>query len=420
MRDDTTFGAFFCRILHKIPTEAENIGQTESNNPLLINYQKSRKQKEMENLVKIEVQSDSLFSAIKQEPELIIPEVESILSESDYLHFKVEPPSEPECTAELETFHMVHQESTADYYTYSIVELDNEHAVDIVAETAIKQEQIQKFDHNNETHECTMCNQTFERLNGLKKHLLYAHNINVADKPFKCSICDKFFSVKENLRIHHRTHRDQPKTYKCSICDKEFTRKYNCKLHQNRHTTIDRFECDFCGKEFSLKHSLRNHLKSHVNNFPDSSHVRHPCTMCPATFNKSLALQIHIDRLHNAYESANAEAKTYECYLCERRFLRLINLRNHFLLFHVIITGHQCPMCNRQFSAYTDLRQHIQITHRLRRLHHFECAMCDGKRISVRDTYRQHCVKVHGFEPAKQPKQLLECSNCKGELNCLT
>lgn len=50
------------------------------------------------------------------------------------------------------------------------------------------------------------------------------------NRPFKCSICNKSFKRKTNLKTHHRIHLKN-KPFQCSICHKSFTQKHRYVQH---------------------------------------------------------------------------------------------------------------------------------------------------------------------------------------------
>lgn len=87
----------------------------------------------------------------------------------------------------------------------------------------------------------------------------------VIDEGFKCKVCNKIFTEKQNWSYHYSsTHRDNRT---CEICNKEFTNYTNFYRHKMvQHNKIKKFLCDYpnCSKTFGQKGSLMNHKNTHT------------------------------------------------------------------------------------------------------------------------------------------------------------
>jgi hypothetical protein len=96
---------------------------------------------------------------------------------------------------------------------------------------------------------CTMQDCGFMSNMDLEKHKKFFHPeagdlaetfaINkkpMAEAKFPCTLCDKRFTRRSNLRAHQRAHAgDRP--YACSDCGKAFTRANDCRRHEKGHAT---------------------------------------------------------------------------------------------------------------------------------------------------------------------------------------
>jgi predicted nucleic acid binding AN1-type Zn finger protein len=55
--------------------------------------------------------------------------------------------------------------------------------------------------------------------------------IHESKKPFKCLICKKAYSSKQNLQIHTSAIHERKKPFGCQICNKFFSRKATLNIH---------------------------------------------------------------------------------------------------------------------------------------------------------------------------------------------
>ena len=87
------------------------------------------------------------------------------------------------------------------------------------------------------THKDTSHTNVMFVVNTLISHKIFENHqrIHTVDKPYKCDVCGRGFSLLQPLKIHQRTHTGE-KTYKCDVCGKRFSQSPSLEVHQRIHT----------------------------------------------------------------------------------------------------------------------------------------------------------------------------------------
>ncbi|XP_052034079.1 zinc finger protein 320-like isoform X2 [Apodemus sylvaticus] len=179
----------------------------------------------------------------------------------------------------------------------------------------------------------------------VSKHKLMLKPNNNGKKLYKCSQCDKCFTHRCILRIHHRTHTGE-KPYKCSECDKCFTQKCSLHSHQRIHMGEKPYKCSECDKCFIRQAYLRIHQRIHTGEKP------YKCSECDKCFTDKNSLRIH-EKIHTG-------EKPYKCSECDKYFFDKSSLRIH----HRTHTGekpYKCSECDKCFTQIRSLRSHQRI-----------------------------------------------------------
>ena len=111
--------------------------------------------------------------------------------------------------------------------------------------------------HNNALpQECPICKKR------LKSRSLNSHmKTHTGERPYKCNMCTRSFSLSGNLKRHLRTHTGE-KPYKCDVCSRAFSQYDGLRQHKLFHFNLRQFYCTFCGKSFHTKGNLVQHMKT--------------------------------------------------------------------------------------------------------------------------------------------------------------
>ncbi|XP_064905623.1 uncharacterized protein LOC110355741 [Columba livia] len=184
---------------------------------------------------------------------------------------------------------------------------------------------------------CTNCSKSFKD----KKSLIIHQRIHTGEKPFACTNCGKSFRQKATLITHQRIHTGE-KPFTCTDCGRSFREKKSLITHQRIHTGEKPFTCNDCGKSFREKARLMIHQRIHTGEKPFT------CTNCSKSFREKKLLKRH-QQVHHGLGlvpvgsqqkrgdlsalGGQAEAKPFQCGVCEKRFwkerLLLAHQRTH-------------------------------------------------------------------------------------------
>ena len=87
----------------------------------------------------------------------------------------------------------------------------------------------------------------------LKGHVKRMHRGK--KESFSCDLCDKTYTLKENLGRHKRyVHSSIPKSWTCDICGVTFKDPSGLQRHNaSKHVENERVKCDLCGKSLGCK-----------------------------------------------------------------------------------------------------------------------------------------------------------------------
>ena len=191
-------------------------------------------------------------------------------------------------------------------------------------------------------------------------------------EPYKCPVCDEFYSTAFNLKEHMLSHpnvsplqfqpcdvccnhhpctsylnenKKQKSRYTCKYCSRIFFTPYRLSKHLHTHTLEQSYECDICKQKMSDRYSLRTHIRSHMPSYVSK------CQICERCFSRTSYLK------ENKQNHPMSEAKySFKCENCEKRFLTLRRFQTHIGSF----TGpFECDFCKKRFAHRCNIKEHI-------------------------------------------------------------
>ena len=138
---------------------------------------------------------------------------------------------------------------------------------------------------------------------------------------FKCTVCNKTFTNKGNLKRHERgMHSDA--VFQCQECTKFFKRRDMLQRHAKTHALSERLPCPSCPRSFLAKRNLDIHRRC---DHPVSLRAEYTCSLCHEMFSQHRDYIEHRDSAHignqQACEQPCAQPQqpegTYPCDHCD-------------------------------------------------------------------------------------------------------
>ena len=230
---------------------------------------------------------------------------------------------------------------------------------------------------------CPQCQESFENLKVLEKHLKDSHademkfgTIKIGDTNAKgvticacgkvlvgknaavvhkcpqrkpCPQCDKTFKHTISLRQHIEVaHSDKRPEYKCKTCHRVYTRIHNLRAHEKIHREDrPRFKCKYCPKAYTSKQTVREHELKHDG-------IRSLCCYCGKGFATPTILNTHM-RVHTS-------DKKYQCSYCNKKFFDSYTMRCH-MNSHTGNRSLKCKYCEKTFVFASSRSLHSRTQH---------------------------------------------------------
>ena len=203
-------------------------------------------------------------------------------------------------------------------------------------------------------HKCEYCDKRYAHAYLLMHHL----NTHAGDRPYRCTECGKDFTSPNTLRRHRGVHRKQQ--HQCNHCDQQFQRIDFLDRHlAKEHDVSKQHLCLVCGKSFTFEDMLQEHIELH-NRTTEISEKDLRCNLCDNTFSRMSSLNRHKKQMHDCdtdetsvhlqssyFKVASGKEKDEKenkktpkkdtvivCQLCGKSFSRADSLKRHTIGVH--------------------------------------------------------------------------------------
>ncbi|XP_078495874.1 zinc finger protein (C2H2)-145 [Ciona intestinalis] len=197
--------------------------------------------------------------------------------------------------------------------------------------------------------QCRKCGKCLSSEVGLRRHI----NREKKGKQFKCSTCDRRFSMEARRDKHQRKHLGIVDIlYSCEFCPKTFVQSNHFTVHMKGHhigKPVKSTTCKICHKVLASTLSLKNHQKVHTGEKP------HKCKTCGAQFTQSHSL--------NRHQVIHSGEKPFKCCVCKKSFNQFGTLKRHREI-HTGENSYECPKCKKVFSQKAAMILHDKKKHK--------------------------------------------------------
>jgi cytochrome c556 len=145
----------------------------------------------------------------------------------------------------------------------------------------------------------------------------------------------------------------------CSVCNKKF--RYKCELRRHIeavHEKKTNFECDLCQKKCYSKSAIKEHIQRHIKRLNPSFPLPFECSICQKSFITSFELHRHKLTHSSSSVATPLETLSATCSTCYKKFRCKTELRKHIEAVHEKKTNFECNYCQKKFYYKQQIKTH--------------------------------------------------------------
>ncbi|XP_037091578.1 zinc finger protein 345-like [Pollicipes pollicipes] len=249
---------------------------------------------------------------------------------------------------------------------------------------------------------CGHCDKVFKRKQSLDRHIDAIHKPSAN---WKCTQCEKMFSIKFYWQKHMNRHRD--KSEQCSNCQRRFVNARALSQHKCLSSDYSQLaavapgatavaaECPFCQRQPLTGAELGRHVGSHDPQRPFT------CT-CGGAYTSRQG--------RDAHAAVHSGQRQFVCGECGGAFVTQARLAAHRRTHQLATAVHACRSCPAVLGSVAALRKH-SMQHRERS---FQCSVC-GKCFRWKNNLDIH-ARIHADERPYQCDVCGHATRCSANL----